>query len=87
VVILPPFLLLYLADYFGPVVHTVIKVIASNSIVIYVMTDSVIMMRNTDVKEALKILWKSCGTYSRKSTHKRPANTANVDNMNADTAQ
>jgi len=73
VVIVLPLVMLYLAQLFGPVVGRVINVIASNALAVYVMTDSIILMRNTDVKKSLKILWKSCRIYKRKVIHKKPS--------------
>ena len=73
-----PLFLLYLAEMFSPPVQSAIKLFASDAPAAYVMTDSVLIMRNSDVKEALKSLWESCGMYCGKAIHRRSTNSSDT---------
>jgi len=73
-VTIPPYILLYAASLMGPVVSAVTKVVASNAIVIVVLTDPIVLMRNADVDEAFKILRGSSVSCYRKYCQREPAN-------------
>ena len=79
VVTVPAYLLLYVADFLGPVWPTVLKVVASNTIAFGVITDLAVLMRNADVREVLKTLRKSVVTYWRNSFQRRSANISGAN--------
>ena len=76
VVTLPPLLLLNLPEWLSPLMLRVAKIIASNSLAVYVMTDSVLITRNADVKEALKHLWNAYGVFRKKVIQGKSTNSS-----------